>query len=51
MSQQSDNVLFWQNKNVRFLKNELRFFFTEILEENLNERGHYHDEFSRGKKI
>jgi len=31
-----------QSKNVRFIKNESRFSFNKILEENLNERGYYH---------
>jgi hypothetical protein len=47
MSQQSDNVLSVQSKNVRFLKNELRFSFKNTLKESLDARGHYYDEHRR----
>jgi len=47
MLQQRDNVLYWQSKNVRFMKNKLRFFFAKNGKENLNEKGHYYIEQER----
>ena len=47
MSQQRDNVLIVQSKNVRFLKNELRFSLKKILKESLDARGHYYNEHTR----
>jgi hypothetical protein len=44
MLQQRDNVLFWQSKNVRFVRNGIRFFFTKKSKESLYERGHFHIE-------
>ncbi len=48
MSPPRDNVLFVPRKNVRFFKNELRLSFQIFWKENLNARGHYCDEHTRG---
>ena len=48
MSQQSDNVLNVQSKNVRFLKNELRFSLAGNREEDRAGQGSNHDEQDRG---
>ena len=45
MSQQRDNVLILQNKNVRLFIAGVRFSFVK---ENLHGEGHFEDESKRG---
>ena len=48
MSPPSDNVRFVPRKNVRFIKNDIRFSFAKKSKEDFNARGHYCDEQTRG---
>lgn len=48
LSPPCDNVRFVPRKNVRFLKNDIRFSFAKKSKEDFNARGHYCDEQTRG---